>query len=34
MWITPLGRREGLAEKLIQVSVEWEQSTGYKLILI
>jgi len=34
MWITPLGRREGLAEKLIQVSVEWEQSTGYRLILI
>ena len=32
MWVAPLARRSGLAEKLILVSLEWAQSKGYKQI--
>lgn len=34
MWTAPVARGSGLAEKLIQVSVEWARSKGYKQLLL
>jgi len=34
MWIAPEARGSGLAEKLIQITVEWARSKSYKQLLL